>query len=374
MECCRPADRQRLWIALTVCKLRRGTTPMDNQSTRLRTTILASLGTMAMLTACTEQKAGHVAPIADASAERLVVSLQPTEDLRPVAAVYTTRDQAEARARIGGTLVALSVREGDTVRRGQVLGRVQDDRLGLQTNAMDAQVVAASAEATRASADLTRTRDLYEHGVYAKARLEQVEAAARAADAQLRAARAQHAASADLVGQGAIVAPAAGTVLHAPTPAGSVVSPGQSVVMITAGPKVIRLQLPEAQAGALRSGQILQIRGDDGVVKSSGPVVQVYPAVSGGEVTVDLAADTDAQALIGRRIDVLAPVGQRMAIVIPRRFVTSRYGVDYVRLRRPDGASEDVIVQTAPATSADRVEILSGLRAGDTVLGVGVPR
>lgn len=347
---------------------------MADRSVRLRTPALSSLAILALLTACAEHKAERTAPQAAASVEQLVVSQQPTEDLRPVPATYTSRDQAEVRARIGGTLVALNVREGDPVRQGQVIGRVQDDRLGLQTSATDAQVSAASAEAARASADLSRTRDLYEHGVYAKARLEQVEAAARSAEAQLRAARAQHAATADLVSQGALVAPAAGTVMHAATPAGSVVSPGQSIVTLTAGRAVIRLQLPEAQASAVKPGQVLQIRGDDGVLKPSGPVLQIYPAVSGGEVTVDLAADGDARALIGRRIDVLTPVGQRAAIVIPRRFVTSRFGVDYVRLRRPDGACEEVIVQTAPAASADRVEILSGLRAGDTVLGVGAPR
>ena len=103
---------------------------------------------------------------------------------------------AEARARIGGTLVRLNVREGDFVRRGQVIGVVSDSRLGFEMRAYAAQASAAQAEAVRAQADLGRIRDLYQHGVYAKARLDQAEAAARAARGSLDAARAQTAASA----------------------------------------------------------------------------------------------------------------------------------------------------------------------------------
>ena len=342
---------------------------MANRPVTLRATALASLAAVALLAGCSEHKEEKAGAPIGAATDAWVVMAGQTADLRPVAAIYTTRDAADARARIGGTLVSLSVREGDRVRRGQVIGQVRDERLGLQSSAADAQVSAAAAEAGRADADLARTRALFEHGVYAKARLEQAEASAHAADAQLKAAKAQHAASADLVGQGVVLAPASGVVLHAPIPAGSVVSPGQVIATLSAGPPVIRLQLPEAQAGAVKPGQSLQIRGDDGGLTPSGRVLQVYPSVSGGEVTIDLAADPQGEALVGQRIDVLVPVGVRSAIVVPRRMVTTRYGVDYVRLLRTDGAAEDVIVQTAPAAAADQVEILSGLRAGDRIVG-----
>ena len=45
-------------------------------------------------------------------------------DLKPIPATLTTRDMAEARARISGVLVSLAVKEGDMVRQGQVIGFV----------------------------------------------------------------------------------------------------------------------------------------------------------------------------------------------------------------------------------------------------------
>jgi len=92
-------------------------------------------------------------------------------------------------------------------------------------------------------------------------------------------------------------------------------------------------------------------------------VAQVYPAVEAGQVVADIdAAGLDA-ALIGRRIGVRLPVGERQAIVVPRRFVSTRFGVDYVRLAN----GEETPVQTAPGPDPDTVEILSGLVVGDRI-------
>src|SRR5689334_7295281 len=96
-------------------------------------------------------------PVA-ASGERLQVHAAPITDTKVVAATVGTRDTAEARARIGGTLATLAVREGDIVRRGQLIGRVIDQRLNFETSAAGSQVAAAAAEAARAQSELTRTQ------------------------------------------------------------------------------------------------------------------------------------------------------------------------------------------------------------------------
>ena len=305
----------------------------------------------------------------------VTVAVTPIADMRPVSGTFETRDQADARARIPGILASLSVKEGDHVAKGQVIGYVRDERLGQQTAAYDAQSTAAAAEAARAQADLTRTRDLYEHGVYAKARLEQVEAASRAANAQLAASRAQRAASVSLAGQGAILAPASGVVLHAQVPAGSVVMPGQSIATITAGPPIVRLQLPEAQAAGLKPGAGVQLKADDGALTSAA-ITQIYPSVTAGIATVDLAAPAGADGLIGRRVEARVPVGSRPAILLPDRFIISRYGVDYVRIVRREGASSEVVVQTAAAPEPGKIEVLSGLASGDVAVAPlsGAPR
>ena len=117
---------------------------------------------------------------------RLVLKASDATNWQDVSAEVTTVDQAQVFARIPGILTALSVREGDTVGKGQVIGRVVDSQLGFQAEAYRAQAVQAQAE-------LDRVRFLHKNGVYADARLEQAEAMAASA-------RAQHAAAASVAG------------------------------------------------------------------------------------------------------------------------------------------------------------------------------
>lgn len=330
--------------------------------------LISALGAALLLSACGKSEEAPPAAVKAApAAGRLTIRAQTVADLKPVPATLTTRDMAEARARISGTLVALSVKEGDVVRQGQLIGRIRDDRLILQTGAFDAQTAAAAAEAARAQADLVRTRDLFSHGVYARARLDQVEAQAKAANANLAAARAQRGASAELSAQGAVLAPAAGRVLVADVPVGSVVTPGQSIAKITAGPLVVRIELPEGQARALKVGDPVDLAAEDLRGVERGVITQIYPSISGGQVTADVTAPNLPGDLIGRRVRAAVKIGERQAIVIPKRYVATRFGVDYARLVDASGAISESPIQTRPGATAESVEVLSGLRIGDVL-------
>lgn len=302
--------------------------------------------------------------------------LMPSEiaDMKAVGAEITTRDQAEALARIPGLLTTLSVRAGDMVQKGQRIGLIVDSRIGYETAAHGAQVAAAQAEAARADADLARIRDLYANGVYARARLDQAVAAARAADAGVAAARAQQSASASVASQGAVLAPASGRVLRADIPAGSAVMPGLSIATITAGPPVLRLMLPESVAGQVRPGARVIVEDIELPSGSQqGSVTQVYPAVTGGQVRVDATLPGLATEFIGRRVSASVAVGTRRALVVPRRFVVTRYGIDQVRIVGDGKRLSMVPVQIAPAADPAMVEILSGVAAGDTLFAPKAP-
>jgi RND family efflux transporter MFP subunit len=334
--------------------------------------LISALGAALLLGACGEAEPPAAAQQTAPAAGRLTVQTQMVADLKPVPATLTTRDMADARARISGVLISLAVKEGDRVAQGQVIGRVKDDRLSLQTGAFDAQVSAAAAEAARANADLARTRDLFSHGVYAQARLDQVEAQAKAANANLAAARAQRGASAELGAQGAILAPAAGRVLTADVPVGSVVMPGQTVARITAGPMVVRIELPEGQARALKVGDVVQLAAEDlRGAAAQGVISQVYPSVTGGQVIADVSAAGLPQDLVGQRVRAQIKVGSRAALVVPRRYVVTRFGVDYARLVGPDNAISETPVQTTAGPTPGTLEVLSGLRPGDVLTPAG---
>ncbi|SFG14128.1 RND family efflux transporter, MFP subunit [Novosphingobium sp. CF614] len=329
-------------------------------------------GAALTLTACGGSAPSEEKAAALPAGERLTVALAETADMKAVGAEITTRDQAQALARIPGTLVSLSIRAGDMVTKGQRIGSIVDTRLGYETSAAGAQVAAAQAEAARARGDLARVQDLYNHNVYAKARLDQSVAMARAADAQVAAARAQQNARASVAGQGAVLAPATGRVLRADIPAGSVVAPGMSIATVTAGPPVLRLDLPESLADAVHVGAHVAVAQEDLPDGSrQGEVTQIYPAVAGGRMQVDATVPSLTTQLVGRRVGVMIEVGRRRAIIVPRRFISTRYGIDYVDVVTPDRRVSAVAVQTAPTVEPDKVEILGGITAGDTLFAPG---
>lgn len=311
--------------------------------------ILAALA-MVPLSACGEKPVAQE-PAKAPTGPRFTVSMADAPDWQSVSAEVTAQDQAQVMARMPGVLASLSVRAGDSVRKGQVIGRISDTMGGGAASA----AAAASAQAGLARADLERTRFLYQNGVYAKARLDQAEAMARIANAQASGASAAQ----------VVVAPASGRVLRADVPAGSPVAPGMVVAVVTSGPVLLRLDLPEALAARVMTGTKVQVEGLTG----EGAVTRVYPAVTAGQVSADVTmAGLDAR-LIGRRMPAKIAVGLHKAMLVPKAFVITRYGLDYVTVVGKKGEAMQVPVQTAPA-GGDRVEILSGVQAGD-VLAAG---
>jgi RND family efflux transporter MFP subunit len=297
-----------------------------------------------------------------------VLSASDTVNWQDVSAEIATVDQAQVLARIPGILTTLAVKEGDMVAKGQVIGRIVDSQLSYQAGAYGAQAAAAQAQAAQAQGELSRVRFLYQNGVYAKARLEQAEAAAAAANAQIRAARAQQSAVGAVAGQGVVTAPASGRVLRADVPAGSPVAPGMAIAVITAGPTIVRLEMPESLADKVHAGSRVTAS-SFGSGSGVGTVIKLYPSVTAGQVTVDVDMPGIDNRLIGRRVAARVETGARKALLVPVGYVTNRYGIDYVTVLAKDGSAAQVPVQTAASAEPGKIEILSGASAGDTLVG-----
>lgn len=329
--------------------------------------IIAALALPLALGACGSSDEPAAAPKAVAGPQ-LVLTLDDTVSWQDVSAEVTTVDQAQVLARIPGILTTLTVREGDTVAKGQAIGRIVDTQLGYQAGAYGAQVAAAQAQAAQAEAEYGRVKYLYDKGVYAKARLDQAQAGLATARAQIRAAQAQQSAVGAVAGQGAVIAPTSGRVLRADVPAGSPVAPGVVVAVITAGPTVLRLTMPESLADKVQPGSRVLASSLTGT--STGRVIRVYPAITAGQVTADVELPGLDNRLIGRRVAAKVETGARKALLVPAAYVTNRFGIDYVSVLAKDGSAAQVPVQAAPSAEPGKVELLSGAAAGDTLIGV----
>ena len=75
---------------------------------------------------------------------------------------------------------------------------------------------------------------------------------------------------------------------------------------------------------------------------------------------------------VGDRVRVWINAGTRPGFVVPASFLITRFGLDYVRLRRADGSVNETPVQRGIAQPtqavADGIEILSGVTAGDVLV------
>jgi multidrug efflux pump subunit AcrA (membrane-fusion protein) len=95
--------------------------------------------------------------------------------------------------------------------------------------------------------------------------------------------------------------------------------------------------------------------------------VRIYPELDNGRVIADAEVDKIDNYFVGERVRVFAPVGERKALMIPRAAATVRAGVDYVTLSRPEGPLDVAVVFTDTA-DPDKIEVLSGLKAGDRIV------
>jgi RND family efflux transporter MFP subunit len=337
----------------------------------MRHGLLATVPLALALVACGSRPEAPPAVAEAPSGERLTVREVRLADVAEVPASVTTREIVEVRARIPGVVSRLHVRAGDRVAAGQPIATITDSRLGQEAAAYGASAAAAEAQAARARADLERIRYLHKEGVYARARLDEAVAAAGAADSMVKAARAQQGAVEAVAGQGVARAPAAGRVLVADLPEGAAVGPGMVIATLTAGPPIVRLDVPEGLAARLVVGAEVRVQGlagQPGGETAVGRVAKLYPGVTAGRTRADVEVPGLAPTLVGQRVTASVDAGVRTGLAVPARFVEPRFGLHFVRLLSADGKrASEVPVEVRPLPDG-QVEILSGLKAGDVLI------
>ncbi|WP_180996003.1 efflux RND transporter periplasmic adaptor subunit [Tabrizicola aquatica] len=300
-----------------------------------------------------------------ALAEPLTLSPVAVTDWKAVYGTVEARDRIPARARIGGTLVALAVAEGDVVEAGQELARIVDDKLDFQLAALSAQRESLSAQLANAETDLKRGEELLANGVTTTQRVDALRTQVDVLKGQIAALEAQ----ADVISQqareGVVLAPVAGRVLDVPVTEGAVAMPGEVVAVIGGGGTYLRIAVPERHATALQEGDTIRL--SEG---TKGRLARVYPLIEGGRVVADVEVADLPDTHVGARLLVRLPVGERQALLVPAASIVTRAGLDFVRLQTPEGVALRSIVpgEAHEVDGVAMVEVITGLVAGDVVV------
>lgn len=291
--------------------------------------------------------------------------------------VYATVESpyvVPARTRIGGTVASLSVRQGDQVTQGQVIAVVADERLLLQITSLDAQIAGLKSQLDQANIDLNRAEILAHSGAGTKATLDQARTTVQMDAAAIRARTAERDVAQQTLDEGKVLAPVAGRVLTVPLTQGTVVLNGDPVATIAEEPFKLRLRIPERHALYLKAGDPVRVAaGQLGAEHgTSGTITLVYPQIEEGRVVADANVADLGNYFVGDRVLVWINAGMRPGFVIPEGFIETRFGLDYVRIRRPDSSVAETPVQRGERDSAtgvpDGIEILSGVHDGDVLV------
>lgn len=308
------------------------------------------------------------AGLTGAQAADLKLEAVSIPEMKAVYGQIQPRNSVLARARLGGTVVTLNVTEGDLVKAGDVIAEVKDDKIDFQIKAVDAQLQGLNASMNDAQVELDRADRLVRSGATSTQRLDQLRTQLDVITNQVRQAEAQRSLLVQQTSEGAVLAPSDGRVISVPVTSDAVVMAGETVATIAGGGFFLRLAIPERHAHELSQGAPIRI--EAGGETLEGELVKIYPQIEGGRVTADVEVEGLDTDFVAARVLVELPVGERQALLVPTASLTNRAGIDFVAVREGETIVERAVVagETIAFDGAPKIEILSGLAAGDVVV------
>ena len=341
---------------------------------------------VALLVGCSDTKPATQAPVEKVHGIA-VMQVQKTSVPDVVEATGTVRAalSAQLASQVMGTITRVNVREGDRVRRGEVLVSIDEAQqqaafAGANAGLRASQETIAAADADYALAESTmkRYQMLYDKKSVSPQEYDEMKTRLAAAKARRDAAHAgREQAEAGVAQAGTVMsftkvrAPFDGLVIAKLAEPGAMASPGL-VLLTIEDPSQFRLEatVDESKIGAVRLGESVPVVIDAlGEQSIEGKVTQIVPASDPGSRTFTVKIDlpTNPQMRTGLFGRARFARGQHDAIAVPKTAILNRGQLQAVYVVGSDQLASLRYV-TLGSASMDQVEILSGLQSGDRIV------
>ncbi|KAF1687937.1 efflux transporter periplasmic adaptor subunit [Pseudoxanthomonas broegbernensis] len=329
----------------------------------MRIAVLASA--VAVLAACKGAPGDAQPGAADKAADAIPVEVA-TASHRPIAASYTgtaalePRAEAQVVAKTSGVALAVLVEEGQQVKAGQPLVRLDPDRARLAMAQGEAQL-------RKLENNYSRARQLVAQQLISAGEVDQMRY-------DLENVRAQYNLAALELSYTTVVAPISGIVASRDIKPGNFVQINSPIIRIVDGSRLeATLNVPEREIAKLKPGQKVELSADALPGRSfAGAVDRVSPVVDVGTGTFRVVAafpgDGELQPGMFSRLSI--GYDQRAdALVVPRTALLEDGGVPAVYVVRDGKASRTEL--KLGYDDAGWVEVREGLKAGDAVVVAG---
>jgi membrane fusion protein (multidrug efflux system) len=264
------------------------------------------------------------------------------------------------RPEVAGRIVRIHFEEGGRVSGGQPL-------FSLDADVARAALAEAQANLANSNAAAARAEQLIGEKLIARADYDQL-TAQRAVD-RARVASAQAA-----LAKMTLRAPFAGQVGLREVSVGDFVSAGDELVtLVRTDPIEVDFSVPETRLGTLRPGQSIQVTVDayPGDV-FGGEVVAIAPTVDVNSRSVQLrarVANPDGRLVPGQFARLQLGEGATQALLVPEQALMQQ-GEERFVYTVVDGKAKRTVIETG-ARVPGKVEVTSGLQAGDVVITAG---
>ncbi|HEU4557476.1 MAG TPA: efflux RND transporter periplasmic adaptor subunit [Longimicrobium sp.] len=302
-----------------------------------------------------------------------VVQVQEIRTGPQLSGTLSAEREAQVRAQVGGQVLEVYADQGQAVRSGQPLARIDASALTDAATSASTQVRSAELSVQMAQRNYERAQTLNQAGAMSDRDLETARNQLAQAQASLAGARSTRAGAAKQLGNTTVRAPITGIVATRPVSAGDIVQPGAQLFTVV-DPQSMRLaaNVPADQLGQLQVGSTVRftVNGYPGraftgtiqrIAPAADPTTRQVPVV----VTIPNAEGVLVSGLFAEgRVESQS----RQGIMVPAAAVDER-GVAPAVLRLRGGKAERVAVTLGLRDGdTDTVEITGGVAAGDTLL------